>query len=349
MSLFNLRNLVVPAIVAVATIASPALAQEQTLKVGSNAPALSIGNWAQGEVKDLNDPNTTYVVEFWATWCGPCKQSIPHINALYKKLHSRGLVVVGVSDEPLATVKPFVTKMGSEMSYNVACDQQDKRTTQDWMQAAKQNGIPCAFVVRKGKIVWIGHPMDKGFESAIEGSLTGRYNPELTKQAQPTIRAANEAVRVKNFKDAWKHFDTVIAIDPQVFGDIAVRKYKVMLVDAKDTVGARAWGEEVIKKYSTDSVTLGELAKTIAISDGISPRDFDLAIQAADAAGKLAKSGDAPSLALRAEILYAAGKFNDAKELQYEAWMAADPSEKADYLRVLDNYKKVAAKAKAGA
>ena len=348
MRFLDIRHFAATAIVALAAIASPAVAQEQTLKAGSAAPALAVPNWVQGEFGGLKDPSKTYIVEFWATWCGPCKRSIPHLSELYNKHRGQGLVIMGISDEPVTTVKPFVQKMSGTMSYLVGTDP-EKKTQQDWMQAAKQDGIPCAFVVRKGKILWIGNPLDDQFDSVVMQALAGRYNPELTKQAQPTIRAAGEAVRIKNFKDAWKHYDTVIAIDPQFFGDVAVKKYKTMLVDAKDPSGAAAWGKEMLAKYTDDGQTLGELALAICTDDAIRERDFELAIAAADAAAKASPSGNASALRLQAEVRYHAGKYADAKELQYQAWMAADTTDKTEYKRILDTYSKLAAKsAKAG-
>src|SRR6185436_1636477 len=78
--------------------------QAATLKVGDAAPKLQIAKWVQGEpVKELA-PGTTYIVEFWATWCGPCRETIPHLNALHEKFKDKGLVVIGQNiweeDEP---------------------------------------------------------------------------------------------------------------------------------------------------------------------------------------------------------------------------------------------------------
>jgi len=346
---FDLRLLAVPAIVC-SVAADPAFAQEQTLKVGSSAPSLTV-DFIQGDGVDLSNPNKTFVVEFWATWCAPCKRSIPHLNELSKRYGGKGLVIVGISDEPASTVRPFVTKQGSGMSYPVACDK-EKKTNQDWMQAAKQNGIPCAFVVRAGKILWIGNPLDKKFDEVVLASLAGRYNPELTKKAEPMLKAASAAVAKRNFQDAYKHFDAILELDATTFGDVAVRKYRTLLLDANDAAGAKAWGQAMIARHANDPTTLAELATFITTDTAISDRDFDLAVasaKAASAALARGSAGNPEGLALEAEVLFRAGRLDEAQELRLQAWMAAEPSEKNAFKRTLDTYKKAASKAKAGA
>ncbi|MFA6244559.1 MAG: TlpA disulfide reductase family protein, partial [Candidatus Hydrogenedentales bacterium] len=79
-------------------------------KVGVPAPELTILEWAKGEPVTLADGKgkTAYLVEFWATWCPPCRKSIPHLTELQKKYKDKGLVVIGVTAEEPADVKPFV-------------------------------------------------------------------------------------------------------------------------------------------------------------------------------------------------------------------------------------------------
>lgn len=151
-----------------------AAADKATLAVGSDAPALTPGKWLKGGPITSFDPQKVYIVECWATWCGPCVSSIPHLNALYNTFKDQGLVVIGVSvmrdsEEKAAA---FVARKGDKMAYLVAHDGKDGRVENDWLDAAGVRGIPHAFLVRKGKIIWQGHP-DELSEENIRNVLKG--------------------------------------------------------------------------------------------------------------------------------------------------------------------------------
>lgn len=147
-----------------------------TLKVGDPAPPLAQGKYVQGEPVAAFEKGKVYVVEFWATWCGPCRTVIPHVNALQEKYKDKGLVVIGQNvwqrgENVEGDVAEFVKQMGSNMTYRVALDRDDAMSG-IWMKAAGRGGIPSAFVVdREGKIAWIGHP-GSGLDDAV-GTLLG--------------------------------------------------------------------------------------------------------------------------------------------------------------------------------
>lgn len=147
-------------------------------KLGDAAPPLDVSDWIKGSPVKLADGagKNIYVIEFWATWCGPCRTSIPHLTELQKKFKDQGVIFVGLSDEKPEVVKKFVEKMGDKMDYTVAIDA--GKTTEGYMEAFGVRGIPHAFVVDKqGRIVWHGHPMAE-LESTLEEIVAGKYDLE---------------------------------------------------------------------------------------------------------------------------------------------------------------------------
>ena len=81
---------------------------------------MAVAHWVKGDPVDIS--SGVHVVEFWATWCPPCRTSIPHLTEIQEKFADRGVKIIGVSKEKLGTVEPFVEKMGDKMAYTVAID-----------------------------------------------------------------------------------------------------------------------------------------------------------------------------------------------------------------------------------
>jgi thiol-disulfide isomerase/thioredoxin len=178
----------VAAALAVSPLASAA-------ELGDAAKPLQIATWVKGKPVDLAavKGKQIVVVEFWATWCPPCRASIPHLTELQKKF--KDVIFVGVSDEDAATVKKFVAKMGDKMDYTVAVDD-DGKTGEAYMKAFGIDGIPHAFVVdQSGRIVWQGHPMG-GLEKSLDELVAGKFDLEKSKK-----RAAAQK-KVEDFVDA---------------------------------------------------------------------------------------------------------------------------------------------------
>src|SRR5215831_10160841 len=104
-------------------------------ELGDAAKPLDIKEWVKGAPVDLaaGKGKTIYVVEFWATWCPPCRASIPHLTELQKKFKEKDVVFVAVTQEKPDVVKSFVEKMGDKMDYTVAIDA--GKTSEDYMDS----------------------------------------------------------------------------------------------------------------------------------------------------------------------------------------------------------------------
>mgnify|MGYP001809671413 CR=1 FL=1 len=171
------------AVIASALALLAVFSSAQSLGPGEPAPPIKVAEFVKGKaVTDLS--KGVFVVEFWATWCGPCIVSIPHISELAKK-HEGKVTVIGVSvweqgDDIADLVKKFVANQGDKMSYNVARDE-GMTMAETWMQAAGQKGIPASFIIKDGVVQWIGHPMD--MDEPLEKVVNGTFDLAASKAA----------------------------------------------------------------------------------------------------------------------------------------------------------------------
>ncbi len=235
---------------AVAAVASAAAPQEEPklLAPGDKAPKLQVAEFIKGsEIKEFKKGHV-YVVEFWATWCGPCIEGIPHLTKLAKQ-HKGKATVIGVNiwedEEDLEKrVKDFVTKMGDKMDYTVARDTEAKAMTSTWMEAAKQNGIPAAFIVDKtGTVAWIGHPMsmDEPLQQVIDGKFDVKasresFMQEMKKQEEmgkmvEMIGTAEKDYAAGKKDEALAALDSIVAKQPDLAMDVEGARLRMLASD----------------------------------------------------------------------------------------------------------------------
>jgi thiol-disulfide isomerase/thioredoxin len=149
----------VAGLVALATVeAAPA-----TL-VGKAAPEIQAAYWINSPALKLADLKGKLVVlEFWATWCPPCRKSIPHMIELNKTFAGKGVVIIGLSDEAQDKVAPFAKQMA--MDYAIGGGSKSSALY-------GVTGIPTVFIIDPaGKIAWEGHPLDPEFDKALQAQV----------------------------------------------------------------------------------------------------------------------------------------------------------------------------------
>jgi thiol-disulfide isomerase/thioredoxin len=144
----------------------PVFAQE----VGQQAPEIQWATTIQfdtapaGKLSDLR--GSVVLLEFWATWCGPCRAIIPKMNKLHAEKLNQGLIIIGLSNEDEAVVKNFLQK--TQMDYPIALAKADGYDVQ---------GIPHSFLIgTDGKLLWRGHPASLDV-AMIDKALVGAVSP----------------------------------------------------------------------------------------------------------------------------------------------------------------------------
>lgn len=292
-------------------------APDTTLNVGTSAPPISVAKWVKGSPVKSFEKGKVYVVEFWATWCGPCKQSIPHLTELAKKFKGKATFTgVSVWEDPKATdnsyiakVDQFVKDWGPKMDYNVAADGYEGTMAKTWMAAAGQNGIPTAFVVGKdGKVAWIGHPLAGTFEgdksmtleAVVEQVYEDKFDAAAEQRKADEAKAAEEAAMAKykpfqmamaskKYPEAVAELDKLIAEDPKMEMQFGMTKFVAMT--NYDVPAATTYAKSLANGiYKNEANALNTLAWTMIDPENeIKGADFKAAMEIAQMGVNAAK------------------------------------------------------------
>lgn len=303
------------------------------LDIGSKAPTLAITDWVKGDKIEKFQDGQIYVVEFWATWCGPCKMSMPHLAELQTKYGDK-VKMIGISDEETEKVTKFLKQEQSEdktwdqvVTYALAMDD-ERKTSGEYMEAAGEQGIPTAFIVGKdGVIEWIGHPM--AMDKPLEQIVSGKYDRTVakterveTKKAQIAMMKAgqkiNKAMQAGKIDEAVKVVDELIESHPKMIGQLGMAKLQIMAQGEGNKDAAAKFADELVDKLGDDTQSLNALAWGIAADQNL-PGSLDTALKAAQKAVKVTEEKDGMVIDTLARVYFEQGKIDEAITWQKKA------------------------------
>lgn len=331
---------------------SPESVAVTPLGIGDAAPPLSIATWVTGDAVEGFEAGGVTVVEFWATWCGPCLASMPHISELQKQ-YGDAVRFIGVTREDRDVVDAFLAKEQREgatwadvITYRLVIDDSDA-TNNAYMRAAGQNGIPCAFIVGKsGLVEWIGHPMQ--IDAPLEAIVNDSYDREAAVAefaAQEWLKSKQQELftlqREQKWDEALVLLDTIQSELDELAAPYNAQRLLSMklglLSGAGRTDEATALRGELVEAGWDEPQLLNELAWNTALADEPSEADLEIALKAATRAAELTEETDGSILDTLARVHYGLGDLDQAISWQEKAVEHADGN--ASILQTLEQYR----------
>lgn len=189
--------------------ASPEKKENKTTASEDALPVLSLDGlpevWLQGTPVKEWEKDKVYIFEFWATWCGPCLAAMPHMEQLHQAFKDNPrmqIIGVNVMDRKSPeSLKEFLKNRPAPLTYTMAVDVDGKKTREKWLAPLNVDGIPHAFAVRNGQLIWRGHP-GKLSEEIMQAMLKPDFsaaslpseNPDAGARAWKLYRQASEKV-----------------------------------------------------------------------------------------------------------------------------------------------------------
>lgn len=341
------------------------------LKVGDPAPALAVPVWVKGEAVASFEPGKIYVVEFWATWCGPCRASIPRLTQLQKQYGDK-VVILGISiwenakslrgdSSYLPRVQRFVEDRGEEMGYRVGFGGEIAKMGETWMKAAGRDGIPSAFIVEgksggTGRVVWIGNPLlpDDRFEQNLEAAVNGTLDEAAMKtQADASAKrwlwirtlrkAENDFRRAKidgKVDEISAAVDRLVELDAGRARQAVVFKYARLAKD-KGYGEADAYAKVITDGvYKDDALVLNGLVWSVV--EGTHPPagvNWAFVQGLAERSDALSNGQNPAAIDTLAKVQFLQGNLDQAIATQQRAVDVAPGDAKAVMQKTLDAYK----------
>ncbi len=259
----------------------------EALEVGDDAPEISIEKWINGGPVKIKEGNgkKIFVVEFWATWCPPCRRSIPHLSKLQTKFKDSGVEIIGVTNESVEVVEKFAVNAG--FTYHVGIDKYNHTTT---LYRNGEQGIPHAFVIGKdGKIAWYGHPMEE-METVIEQIIEDKFDRKKAAEISILKKKMQEALSSNDKDGLIKISNKILELrpdDPRAFGILS----QLYMIE-EEPESYKKLLRTLVDSKSQNIESLYIVAEASLTNDDLRFRDIGIALKAAKSLYQLDKNAE---------------------------------------------------------
>lgn len=157
-----------------------------TIKIGQKASAFVLPATSGGTISLASQRGRVVLINFWATWCGPCQEELPELARLQNKYRERGLSILAISvDNEPENVKSFLKKYDIKL---LGLWDRDKKTAEAYAVEA----MPSSYLVDRDGIV---RAIYRGYDPKEFKRLEAEVETLLTKSA---TNAASSPTQSKN-------------------------------------------------------------------------------------------------------------------------------------------------------
>lgn len=337
-----MRSLIAVAVMALALAVPFAAAQDRKLELGAPEPQGldQQVEFLKGTASDVSRKDAVVLVHFWNA--ADAATTFTRLGSLHEMFAARGLVICAICLSSPDQAKAEVDKRAPNAPYVIAAAKKDDESARRaWIDAF--GGSPTTFLLTRSRVVaWVGAGLPDRLDQLVRAVVSNKLDPEVARKIAPFLSAARDAAKSRNFKESAELYGKALEAGGSPV-DVGLECWKMMSEQANDAAGAKAFLRKTIDTLSKDRGGLAEAIQYVTADPSVRKHDIESAKYAAGKLKELKGSMDDPDcLAALATLAAAEGDFKSAADMQYSAYMAAIPQEKAALRAKLRQYEQKA-------
>ena len=182
------------------------LSGQPNLQIGKQAPPITVTDWISNVPEDTTLSGKYIVLEFWATWCGPCIAAVPHMNELQRQVQADNLYFLSMTDESVAKVERTLERV--DFSSAVVSDQSKQTHIGYGDGKTGLKAYPMTVLIDpQGTVQWVGRPKqlkEETLRQFLSGDLDGTHHlkaaPEvkIVKETEPSAAPTASSAAAEN-------------------------------------------------------------------------------------------------------------------------------------------------------